>query len=590
MSKLNFFLILYYIFLFFLKELKNIYSNLVRFFKSDLEHYSFFKFFQMKFNKNINPSKSEHFQKYTFENKKIWNNKKNNKNKKKILVTSFVHAHPAYPHINSIIGKYLEEFLDCELIGFCDNYDHTSEVILRSFGINNVCYLFNRNPLIKFFYFLLTLKIFFSLKNINSFLKYKYNKIDIAKIVYDDVLRRSGQPTINTISFKLCLHFSNALYISDQYKEIIKKNKIQSIVLSETQFSPGAIIFQQSLANKISVYSKEGAVNKISIKKFSSFSERYTARDEPSKKIFKLIFTKYRKKAAKIGFINISRRLNGVLKDEDVKDGKWAHENKKYYSKSNLCKKLSWDKKKPIAIIFSHSLIDGNFCQGSRVFKDNLTWLRETLVHIKNLDDFNWLIKPHPMDWYYQFAKTTTEDEYKKIVGNKKNIRICPKDLSSISISKVVKTVVTSHGSAGIEYACLGLPVITAGRTSFSNLKINHRAMSKKKYFYYLDHLDKLSKPTKVQIDKARVAMFIYSFLNKTKNPLIPYFDNTRYVNKDKFYKDCILLIKKYSSSNDKFKNMFFSQCKNNISQTVNLEVLEKLSKNQYIHYDSEKI
>ena len=143
MGKLNFFLIVYYIFLFFLKEVKNIYSRLVRFFKSDLKHYSFFKFFQMKFNKNINPSKSEHFQKYTLENKKIWNkkkNNKNNKNNKKILVTSFVHAHPAYPHINSIIGKYLEEYLDCELIGFCDNYDHTSEVILRSFGINNINY------------------------------------------------------------------------------------------------------------------------------------------------------------------------------------------------------------------------------------------------------------------------------------------------------------------------------------------------------------------------------------------------------------------------------------------------------------------
>ena len=35
------------------------------------------------------------------------------------------------------------------------------------------------------------------------FLNFKYNNIDIGKIVYEDVLRRSGQPTLNGISFKL---------------------------------------------------------------------------------------------------------------------------------------------------------------------------------------------------------------------------------------------------------------------------------------------------------------------------------------------------------------------------------------------------
>ena len=147
----------------------------------------------------------------------------------------------------------------------------------------------------------------------------------------------------------------------------------------------------------------------MSIKKFSSFSERYTARDEPSKKIFRLIFKNYRKKAAKIGYKNVISRLDGKMKEEDVRDGKWAHNNKNRYSKINICKKYKWDNKKPIAVIFSHSLIDGNYCSGPRIFKDNLTWLRETLVHIKDQDKFNWLLKPHPMDWYYQFAKTSTE-------------------------------------------------------------------------------------------------------------------------------------------------------------------------------------
>ena len=590
MGRLNIFLFLYYIFLFFLKEIEILILKIVRFFKIVLNNFNFYNFILFKFNRNINPSNNKFFKHYTSENRKIWKENKIKKKNKKILVTSFVHAHPAYPHGNSIIGKYLEEYFNADLIGFCDSHDHLSEIIMRSFGVNLFFYLYERNPLVKLFYFLSALKIICSFKNIYDFLNYKYNKIDLGKIVYDDVIRRSGHPTISDVSFKLCLHFSSALNISDQYKRILNNSKIDGIVQSETQFCPSGIIFQQSLANKIKVYSREGAGKKMSIKKFSSFSERYTPRKQPSKRIFKLIFKNHRRKAAYIGYKTTITRLSGSTKEEDVRDGKWAHHNKKIYSKIDICKKYKWDKKKPIVIIFSHSLIDGNYSQGSRIFKDNLTWLRETLSHIKNQDKFNWLIKPHPMDWYYQFAKTSTEIEYKKIIGNDKHVRICPKDLSSISISKIVRAAVTSHGSVDLEYSCLGIPVVTAGRTPFSYLKINHITKSKKKYFYYLNNIHKLSKPRAIQIDMARVASFIYSILNKTKNDLIPYHLNTRYVDKDKFYKDCTKLIKNYSRSNDRFKKMSFFQFKNNISQTVNLEAFDNLLKNKNKNYDLKKI
>ena len=88
----------------------------------------------------------------------------------------------------------------------------------------------------------------------------------------------------------------------------------------------------------------------------------------------------------------------------------------------------------------------------------------------------------------------------------------------------------------------------------------------------------------------AKVTSFIYSILNKTRNDLIPYHLNTRYVDKDKFFKDCIKLIKNYSRSNDKFKKMSFFQFKNNISQTVNLEAFNNLLKNKNKNYDLKKI
>ena len=573
MNRINTFKYTLYILLFFAKQLKDLLIFFKRIFLVELKYYNPIKLFFFSFNKNINPAYSKDFNNYTKNNYKIWKN--NSHSKKNILVTSFVHAHPAYPHGNCIIGKYLQEYYNANLIGFCDSHDKTSEIIIRSFKIKEFVYLKQKNLITQLIYFIYALNIISNFKNIYDLLNFKFNNIDLGKIVYDDVLRRSGQPTINDITFKLCLHFSKALNLSDQYKKILNKRKIEAVVQSETQFSPSGIIFQQSLVNKIPVFAREGSGKIMSIKKFSSFSERYTARDQPSKKIFKLVFKNKRKKASKLGIKGMKSRLSGTMVEEDLVDSKWAHHNKKKYSKMQLCKKFQWSSHKPILVIFSHSLIDGNYCQGSRIFKDNLTWLRETLKHIKKIKKYNWIIKPHPMDWYYKFAKTTTELEYKQILGNEKHVKICPKDLSSISISKIVTAVVTSHGSAGIEYACLGLPVIMAGRTSFSDLNVNFRAKTKKQYFNLIDKAHKLIKPNKLQVDKAGVSSFIYSVLNKAKNQLIPYFLYTRYVNKNKFYRDTTKLIKKYNHKEDYFKMLSFFQFKNNLSQTLNLKVLE---------------
>ena len=60
-------------------------------------------------------------------------------------------------------------------------------------------------------------------ENINEFLKFKYNSIDIGKIVYEDVLRKTGIPTLNKISFKIIYHLSLAINKSDQCLKVINK-------------------------------------------------------------------------------------------------------------------------------------------------------------------------------------------------------------------------------------------------------------------------------------------------------------------------------------------------------------------------------
>ena len=593
MSKINIFLDLCYVLLFILKEVRNYFYDFQRIFTVYLKHYNIFKLIIFKFNKNINPSNNKLFINFTNENKKLWSKnkkKETKKNKKKILITSFVRHHAGYPYINSIIGKYLEEYYNVELIGFCDSHDHTSEIIIRSFGVKKFYYLYEKNFFIRFFYFLVALSKIKNFKNVNEFLKFKYNNIDMGKIVYDDVIRRSGIASFNKISFKLIYHFAEAMNKSNQYKKIFNKIDIMGTIQSEQQFIPSAIVFQQTLKAKKNVYSRNGHGTRMSIRKYSSFSNRYTPPPDETEKLFNIIYKNCNHLTSKLGHKLIKERFTGNWKNYFEIERIGAHGNKKDYSKKEICKIFNWDVKKPIIVIFSHSLIDGNFINGSRVFKDNLTWLRETLFKIKDIDKFNWIIKPHPNDWYYKVSKTNTEIEHNKIAGKQKHIKIIPNNISSFSLSKIVKAIVTSQGTVSLEYVCMGVPVVTAGRTPYSYLNINYRAQTKKKYFYYLNNIDKLNRPNKIQIDKARTLAYIDEIVIKSKNKLIPNYDTTSKVDENIFYKDCSKLIKNYSHNSDNFKKMAFNQFKKNSSHSVDLNLIYNELKFKKNKYDIKKI
>ena len=109
---------------------------------------------------------------------------------------------------------------------------------------------------------------------------------------------------------------------------------------------------------------------------------------------------------------------------------------KKDFTKEELCKKLGWEKNYPIAVIFATDLTDGVFNSSTwSVFRDRLTWLRETLYEIKNIKNVNWLVKPHPHDEIYKVV-TSTISEYEKICLNLDHIKLFPDDLSKRSIPK----------------------------------------------------------------------------------------------------------------------------------------------------------
>ena len=109
-----------------------------------------------------------------------------------------------------------------------------------------------------------------------------------------------------------------------------------------------------------------------------------------------------------------------------MKVKKYQKNEKKTITKKELCEKLGWDQNKPVVVVLATDLTDGVFDCSWSLFRDRLTWIRETLHEIKNVQNINYLIKPHPNEendpiWYYRNVVTDTISEYKKTLLFAKN-------------------------------------------------------------------------------------------------------------------------------------------------------------------------
>ena len=83
------------------------------------------------------------------------------------------------------------------------------------------------------------------------------------------------------------------------------------------------------------------------------------------------------------------------------------------------------------------------------------------------------------------------------------NIKIIPSDsqISTFSILKLIDYCITVRGTIGIEAACLGIPVITAGTGRYEDYGFTHNSTNKNIYLSKLRGIDKLPKLRQSQLN-----------------------------------------------------------------------------------------
>ena len=557
-------LILSCIYFHFKKKINSYLINLLNFYKNiNLKNFLIKKFLK----KEIGYFKNEKFNDFVVKNSNFWK-KQNTKieGSENILVEAFVN-HQGYVLSNCVIANYLKKIFKRKTIGLVKKSNHHGIKILESYNIDNIIKIEEPNIFERVKAAIISIKIIGKNRNIDQILKLKYKKTDAGLSAYDSFIRYTGVPNLKKINSELFYFFTESVIAYNKFDEIIKKNNIKFSVQAETAFLPCNSLFQICLSKKIKVFSRFG-VDKIALRIYKNFNERYDYRDTISKKLFRYIYNKEKKK--------LINKYN-LIQNKKIKNGSFGIDlrviskkiNKPVVTKKYINKLFEWDNKK-IGVIFLHHLIDRNFHSGPRkYFNDNYSWASFILDQLKNTKDYNWIIKHHPTEHYYK-SKSDLNQKISFLTNKYKHIKLFPNNISQISLLKITDLCVTSHGTATVEYIANGIPSLFIENSFYSHMNFAKRFRTTKKKITNFDILKKINIPNQNEIDEAKTFIYVKSEYLKSKSLLIPAHSIARDFDQDKFWKESINLLREYKFEKDELFKMISIQHKQNLSYTVN--------------------
>ena len=571
---MSFFFIKNFFLGFFYLEKKNL-SNSLQYLnflvkETNLFKYILYRFFKIK----INPIKSKNFNIFLTKNYKKWKSS-GHTNKKKIIVENFIN-HPGYTLSNAICAKYLSEIYKFELIGFIREGDIKAELIFKSFNINNIIKIEKPNIFKRLKYLIISLKLCKKNQNIEKFCKLKYDRVELGLSTYDTYIRYTKKPSLNYINTELIVLFSQAISSYFYFKNFLKiyQNEIKLSVQSETVFNPQNIFFQTCLKNNIEIFARCGE-NDISLRRYTKWNQRNDYRYNISTKLFNFVEKNMSKKLfKKVKKIYIKKKDN-INYGFDTKIPLIDNKRNKKINKNEILKFFNWQDNKKIIVFFMNVLIDRNFHFGPRTnFKDNYTWTKYILGKIKKIKKVNWIIKKHPIEKLYD-SKFDLNKEISSISKKYKHVKIFPENFNNASLLDIADKIITSHGTAGIEYPAYGIESLFVEKSLYSNMPFTKMLKSKKQIDLKLKNLHKQNRVPKIIQEKSMLFLFIQDFLIKINCSFIPVYLISRQIDFDNFWKLAVKKIRNKNFQNDNFFLALKKQIKYKMRHTMNFKYLK---------------
>ena len=220
-----------------------------------------------------------------------------------------------------------------------------------------------------------------------------------------------------------------------------------------------------------------------------------------------------------------SDRLDKFLKNRYQKHISFDMRRFKEYSGDTrfLRKKYNLINSKPVWGIMTHINWDSVSDYSPMAYSLFDDWIIDTLNEIINLPDIQWLIKIHPAETWCNPDSGAQRLIEKHFPSLPDHVRVIPAEaeINPFDFFQMITGGVTVYGTAGLEIALLGKPVILAGEAHYGQKGFTYDGLSQDRYRQFLRQASSLPPLNNEQWQSARKYAYCYFIQRQIPIPVV---------------------------------------------------------------------
>ena len=275
-------------------------------------------------------------------------------------------------------------------------------------------------------------------------------------ILYDGLLKRQRAASVSLGHSHLVDHVAEALGELDFAARLVASRPWSLFALSHAiNFRYGALAWTAA-RHGIPVVVCFGNYGTPRYWRVDSPADVFDSVDRPTGVVLDALPAARAGALAATGAEYLRHRLAGLT--DDIGSIYAFQRNHQVVDRAAIASAMAWPLDRPIVTVYASNWFDFPHAAGMTQFRDFLDWMRVTLAAACAYDGASWLFRAHPCDQWY--GGETLSDVMPTEAPP--HVRLCPTAWHGAHVMAASDAVITVHGTAGIEAAMIGKPVMVA--------------------------------------------------------------------------------------------------------------------------------
>ena len=406
------------------------------------------------------------------------------KEKQKFILVDLMVDHPAYYLGNLIIAKYLELLRGYKPWALVSSTEDQKVILLaKSFGVERFTFVRDEvakealpevAPILRQFEGLSGAELRRCVLALNV------NGIQVGDLLYDTYVREMRKVTLLEVDDDLRTFTVLMLNYFALYDKIFRTNDVGATITGHLIYLRFGLLARLSAKYGADVYARSGGKGvRLQLRRGIAAVSDVITRVSPD--LVDSVLARDGDEVVRKGRETLSLRMSGT-------NNEFKHLNEESYAPTRHLlnpheqhRKLGLDPERPKALVMLHAFPDATHAAPGLLFDDYYDWFRKTLDIARELPEIDWLIKMHPHLPYYTYDLEPVETT-SRIANEVSQIHLLEDGMNTASLPKFVNFVITIDGSAGLEFAGCGVPVILGGKGFVAGLGFTEEPKNLEEY------------------------------------------------------------------------------------------------------------